>query len=228
MNQISLVIISFERFICKATADAKSRITDPEVRAEARLFRGQEGVHAAAHRKHTDALLAQYPGLQSVLDKVQQSYDEMYDSQPLEYHLAYSGGLEAIFTPFFKMVLYNRATLFGGGDRRLASMLLWHFCEEIEHRRSALMIYDHVVGSYWYRVKNTRKFLAHTVSLFDMAIEEFKAHVPDVPHEVYDQNPFADVPRYPPTRPVESLGASPLQGRWFVRRTVSPTASALS
>lgn len=195
MNQITFVIISFERFICKATADAESRITDPEVRTEARLFRGQEGVHAAAHRKHADALLAQYPGLQSVLDKAQQSYDELYESKPLEYQLAYSGGLEAIFTPFFKMVLDNRAILFSGGDQRLASMLLWHFCEEIEHRSSALMVYDHIVGSHWFRIWNTRKFLGHAISLFDMAIEEFKKHVPDVPHEVYDLDPFADVPR---------------------------------
>jgi predicted metal-dependent hydrolase len=195
MNQITFVIISFERFICKATLDAESRISDPEVKKEARLFKGQEGVHAAAHRKHADALLAQYPGLQSILDKSQQSYDELYESQPLEYQLAYAGGLEAIFTPFFKMILDNRAVLFSGGDSRLASMLLWHFCEEIEHRSSALMVYNHVVGNYWYRIKNTRKFQAHAGALFDMAIEEFKKHVPDVPHEAYEGNPFADVPR---------------------------------
>ncbi len=195
MNQITFVIISFERYICRATNAAKSRITDPEVATEARLFSAQEGVHAAAHRQHADALLVQYPGLQSLLDKVEQSYDEMYESHPLEHHLAYAGGLEAIFTPFFKMILDHREVLFRGGDERLSSMLLWHFCEEIEHRSSALMVYDHVVGDYVYRVKTARRLQKHAASLFALAIEEFKAHVPDVPHEAYEGNPFAGVPR---------------------------------
>ena len=210
MNQITFVIIGFERYICRAMTAAESRITDPEVKKEARLFKGQEGVHANAHRKHADALLARYPGLQSILDKSQQSYDEQFDSRPLEYHLAYSGGLEAIFTPFFKMILDNREILFSGGDQRLASMLLWHFCEEIEHRSSALMVYDHVVGDYWYRIKNTRKFQAHAGALFEMAIEEFKKHVPDVPHEVYEGNPFADVPRRATLRSAVGVLASQL------------------
>jgi predicted metal-dependent hydrolase len=195
MNQITFVIISFERYICKAMRAAESRITDEEVATEARLFGQQEGVHAAAHQKHARALLEQYPGLQSVLDKSQQSYDDLFESQPLEYHLAYAGGLEAIFTPFFKMILDHRAILFSGGDSRLSSMLLWHFCEEIEHRSSALMVYNHVVGSYRYRITNTRHFQRHAGDLFQMAIEEFKANVPDVPHDVYEGDPFVNVPR---------------------------------
>jgi len=210
MNQITFVIISFERYICKAMSAAGSRITDAEVKKEARLFAGQEGAHAAAHRKHADALLAQYPGLQSVLDKADESYDELLKTQSLDYHLAYTAGLEAIFTPFFKMILDNRAILFSGGDQRFASMLLWHFCEEIEHRSSALMVYDHVVDDYWYRIKNTRKFQAHAGGLFDMAIQEFKKHVPDVSHDAYEGNPFASVPRLATMRSAVGILASQL------------------
>lgn len=212
MNQITFVIIAFERYICRAMTAAESRITDPAVKKEARLFKGQEGLHASAHRKHADALLTRYPGLQSILDESQQSYDEQFESQPLEYHLAYSAGLEAIFTPFFKMILDNRAILFRGGDQRLASMLLWHFCEEIEHRSSALVVYDHVVGDYWYRIKNTRKFQAHAGALFDIAIEKFKEHVPDVPHDAYQGNPFADVPRLATMR--SAIGILLSQAPW--------------
>ena len=125
MNQITFVIISFERYITKAMRAAESRITDEEVKTEARLFGQQEGVHSVAHQKHARALIAQYPGLQSILDKSQQAYDEQFESESLDYHLAYAGGLEAIFTPFFKMILNNRAVLFRGGDQHLSSMLLW-------------------------------------------------------------------------------------------------------
>ena len=85
MNQITFVIISFERYITKAMRAAESRITDPEVKTEARLFGQQEGVHASAHQKHARALIAQYPGLQSILDKAQASYDEQFESQSLEF-----------------------------------------------------------------------------------------------------------------------------------------------
>ena len=212
MNQITFVIISFERYITKAMRAAESRITDPEVKTEARLFGQQEGVHASAHQKHARALIAQYPGLQSILDKAQASYDEQFESQSLEYHLAYAGSMEAIFTPFFKMVLDNREVLFSGGDSRLSSMLLWHFCEEIEHRSSALMVYDHVVGSYWYRFSNSRHMRKHVGALFMMAIEEFKKHVPDVPHDVYEGNPFASVPRSATMR--SALGVLSSQMPW--------------
>ena len=50
MNQITFVIISFERYITKAMRAAEPRITDEAVRQEARLFGQQEGVHAAAHQ----------------------------------------------------------------------------------------------------------------------------------------------------------------------------------
>ena len=36
--------------------------------------------------------------------------------------------------------------LFRPGDDRVASLFLWHFVEEVEHRSSALVIYDAVVG----------------------------------------------------------------------------------
>ncbi len=44
------------------------------------------------------------------------------------------------------MMLDNEETLFRPGDDRVASLFLWHFVEEVEHRSSALMIYDAVVG----------------------------------------------------------------------------------
>ncbi len=196
MNQVGFLAIGFERYICKTFREAESLITDEEVATEARLFREQEGAHASAHTKHAKALIEQHPGLQTALDKVLESYDKLYEAHSLEYHLAYTGGLEAIFTPFFKMVLDNRAALFSGGDARVTSLFLWHFCEEIEHRSSALMVYDHVVGDYWYRLKNSRGFQAHTRSLAEMLQKEFKENLPNLPAESFVGDPFASVSRW--------------------------------
>ncbi|MCP4908307.1 MAG: metal-dependent hydrolase [bacterium] len=130
-----------------------------------------------------------------MLDKAQKSYDELYEVHPLGFAPGLCRRPGGDFPPFFKMILDHRAVLFSGGDSHLASMLLWHFCEAIEHRSSALAVYNHVVGGYWYRIKNTRCLQKHAGSLFEMAIDEPKAQVPDVPHDMYEGHPFASVPR---------------------------------
>ncbi|MFK7899068.1 MAG: metal-dependent hydrolase [Myxococcota bacterium] len=210
MNQVGFLAVGFERFICKTFREAESRISDDHVATEAKLFREQEGVHAAAHTKHAKALIAQHPGLQKALDQTVESYDRLYAENSLDYHLAYTGGLEAIFTPFFKMVLDNRASLFRGGDTRVASLFLWHFCEEIEHRSSALMVFNHVVGNSWYRFKNSRSFQAHTRGIAEMLTEEFKANVPGLPAEAFEGDPFASVSRMAKFRSAAGIFSSQL------------------
>ena len=194
MNQITFFVVGFEKYMCRVMRDAEAHITDPAVMEEAIAFRKQEAIHAQKHMRHARALIAQYPALQGVLDKVLASYDDVYNTHPLEYHLAYAGGLEAIFTPFFKMILDHRVALFEEGDAQVASLFVWHFCEEIEHRTSAYDVYNHLVGSHWYRIRNTGAFQKHTRHLFDMIKGDFELVVRDVPENAYSDNPFARIP----------------------------------
>jgi hypothetical protein len=203
MNQITFFVVGFEKYMCRAMRDAEAHITDPAVMEEAVAFRKQEAIHAQKHMRHARALIAQYPALQGVLDKVLAS-----NAHPLEYHLAYAGGLEAIFTPFFKMVLDHRAALFEEGDAQVASLFVWHFCEEIEHRSSAYDVYNHVVGSHWYRIRKTGAFQKHTRDLFDMIKGEFESIVKDVPDNAYSDNPFARIPLWAQLRSAVGVLAS--------------------
>jgi len=193
MNQISFLVIGLEKYFCRATAEAEKNITDPWVLDEAQHFRAQEQVHSQAHRKHCKALIAQYPGLGDTLRECTRLYDELYDHEELKFHLAYQGGLEAAFTPFFRMILDNRDVLFGAGDARVASLMLWHFCEEIEHRSSALAIYNHAVGSSFYRIRMTPKFYRHAGRVFAFLAAEFRKHVTDAPAIMFEQPPFAAI-----------------------------------
>lgn len=208
MNQITFFVVGFEKYMCRVMRDAEAQITDAAVMEEARAFRQQEAIHAQKHMRHARALIAQYPALQGVLDKVLASYDDVYNTHPLEYHLAYAGGLEAIFTPFFKMILDHRAVLFEEGDAQVASLFVWHFCEEIEHRSSAYDVYNHVVGSHWYRIRNTGAFQKHTRDLFDMIKNEFELLVTDVPENAYTDNPFARIPIWAQLRSAVGVLAS--------------------
>ncbi len=178
INVISFWVIGLEKYFVRAMREAEARIDDPAVLAEARAFRQQEAVHAASHRRHVNALIDRYPELQSVLDDVVARYDELYESRDLDYHLAYAAALEGTFTPVFKLFIDHRDTLFADGDARVASLTLWHFCEEVEHRSSAVIVYDHVVGDTGYKIRTFPSAVVHLDSCFESIYQGFQRAVP--------------------------------------------------
>lgn len=153
MNATSIIAICFEKMIVAAVREALPLIGHTAVAAEADAFLRQEAQHARAHRRHVQALIGHYPALQETLDAAIAHYDALTATTSLAFRLAYIADLEATFTPSFKLMLDNEASLFAPGDDRVASLFLWHFVEEVEHRSSALIVYDAVVGKRWYRVR---------------------------------------------------------------------------
>ena len=153
-NAFTFIAVPFERYIVNVVRKAQDKLNeDPDVAAEAEAFLRQEAQHAAAHRKHMIALVQRYPELERCYEDACRAYDDLIDEQPIEFHAAYIANLEATFTPLFKVILDNRDSLFGGGDQRVASLMMWHFVEEIEHRSSGLMLCRHINPDPWYRVQ---------------------------------------------------------------------------
>ena len=76
------------------------------------------------------------------------------------------------------MMLDNEETLFRPGDDRVASFFLWHFVEEVEHRSSALVIYDAVVGKPWYRIRALPAVFKHLLEVMAIIADGVNAHVP--------------------------------------------------
>jgi predicted metal-dependent hydrolase len=178
MNATSMIAIAFEQMIVAAVQEAKPLITDPAVAAEATAFLRQEAQHSSSHRKHVNALISRYPGLAKTFDAANASYDHVTAATPLAFRLAYVADLEATFTPSFKLFLDNEESLFRPGDDRVASLLLWHFVEEVEHRSSALVIYDAVVGRKWYRIKALPAVAKHLLQVLSIIADGVNAHVP--------------------------------------------------
>jgi len=184
MNATSMIAICFEQLLVAAVQEAKPLITDEAVSEEAAAFLRQEAQHSSSHRKHVNALIKHYPGLQQTFDQVTAMYDELTATAPLEFRLAYIADTEATFTPAFKLMLDNEATLFQPGDDRVASLFLWHFVEEVEHRSSALMIYDAVVGKPWYRVRALPAIFKHLLKITAVFAEGINKHVPEADRKV--------------------------------------------
>ena len=178
-NVFTFIAVPFEKYIIGALRQAKDRLAeDRAVAEEAEAFLRQEAQHASAHRRHMLALIEQYPGLEECYDDSVRAYEELIQSRPVEFHAAYVANLEATFTPLFKVILDNRDSLFAGGDRRVASLMMWHFVEEIEHRSSGLVLYRHLVNTPWYRVKQMRQTFRHVGELSRKIAASFDEHVP--------------------------------------------------
>lgn len=177
-NAVSLLAIGFEKMIGGMIAETMPLITDPAVAEEADAFVRQEGQHSMAHRGHAKALVRAYPGLKETVDECNAMFDKMAAEKSLDYRLAYTADLEATFTPVFKLMLDHDDTLFAPGDDRVASLFLWHFVEEVEHRSSALIIYDHVINDPWYRMRMAPSIFKHVMSVIKVACEGFNRHIP--------------------------------------------------
>lgn len=177
-NAVSFLAIAFEKMIGQMIPEAMPFITDPEIAEEAQAFVRQEGQHSMAHRQHAKGLIKSYPALKETLDQVIAAFDDLTANKPLKYRLAYTADLEATFTPVFKLMLDNDDTLFAPGDDRVASLFLWHFVEEVEHRSSALIIYDAVVDDPWYRMRAAPSIFKHVMDVIRLASEGFNKHVP--------------------------------------------------
>lgn len=177
-NIFTFIAVPFEKYIVSVMRQAQERITDPRIAQEAEAFLRQEAQHANAHRRHMQALVAQYPALEECYDDACASYDELLATKSLDFNLAYIANLEATFTPLFRVVLNHRDDLLGGGLPSVASMMAWHFVEEIEHRSSGLMVCNHVVGSSWYRLRHFRATFQHVEMLTRRIVNVFEANVP--------------------------------------------------
>ncbi|MFI5510470.1 metal-dependent hydrolase [Mycobacterium sp. NPDC051804] len=178
-NAFTFIAVPFERYIVSVVRKAASILDDdPAVAAEADAFLRQEAQHASAHRKHMLALVARYPELERCYEDACDAYDRLLDEQPIEFHAAYIANLEATFTPLFKVILDNRDSLFRGGDRRVASLMMWHFVEEIEHRSSGLILCRHINPDPWYRVKHIKGTFGHVGSVTEAIVTTFDQVVP--------------------------------------------------
>jgi predicted metal-dependent hydrolase len=178
-NAFTFIAVAFERYIVLALRKAQDKLNeDPDVAAEAELFLRQEAQHAAAHRKHMIALVQRYPKLEQCYEDANKAYDDLIDEQPIEFHAAYIANVEVTFTPLFKVLLDNRDSLFNGGDERVASLMMWHFVEEIEHRSSGLKLCRHINPNPWYRVRQIPATFSHFGKLSDAVTKTFDEVIP--------------------------------------------------
>ena len=195
MNILSFQAIGFERFICRSMDEARSGIEDQELLAEIRDFKAQEMQHSKGHLGHVRALVSRYPELDETFRRSTEDFDEQWEDMSLEDRLAYSAIIEATSLPLYRTMILHRDLLFAGGDSNLSSFFIWHFCEEIEHRSSALKVYDHVVGKKFHRLRIFPMVGGHLAANMRRIEEDFRKVVPEA-KDLDLRKAMAELPRW--------------------------------
>lgn len=178
INLVTLIGPGFERYFIKAIRAAMPQIKTPRVAQDAELFCQQEAQHARQHLAHLKVLTRRYPGLEDTAKAVTASYEKLLAGRPLPFHLGYAATVELAFGPTAKFMINHRDALFGDGDTRVASFILWHFVEEFEHRNAAYDVYKDVVGSYFYRLRTAPQVAMHLAEVYRIVQDGLRTHVP--------------------------------------------------
>ena len=163
VNASSLLMPYLEPFLIDAIREAIPTLADPDLQAEAKSYLGQEAHHYKQHRRFNDLLLARgYASLRAYEETLAADYAALR-ARPLAFRLAYAAGFETMALAIGHMLVRHRAFFFKDADPNVSSLVLWHFVEEVEHKRAAFDVYEAVVGSYAQRVAGLAYAMWHTL-----------------------------------------------------------------
>ena len=156
VNGASLAMPFLEPYLIRTMRKALDKIESDELKKDVKLYMGQEAQHYQQHRKFNDILIEKgYPGLRNIEAQMKEAFTHFENNRSLKFNLAYACGFESMALAMGHWLVRDRDHLFGGSDARVASLILWHFVEEIEHKNVAFDAYQAVYGNYFYRVYGT-------------------------------------------------------------------------
>lgn len=165
VNAASLLMPHLEPFLIDAIRAAVPHLADPELRAEARAYMGQEAHHWKQHRRFNDLLLARgYDGIRDYEAVLAEDYARLARERPLAFQLAYAAGFETMALAIGHMLIRMRGHFFRDADPAVSALVLWHFVEELEHKHAAFDVYQAVVGRWALRVRGLVFAMHHTLS----------------------------------------------------------------
>ena len=153
VNGASLTMPFLEPYLIRTMRKAMDKIESPQLKADVKGYIGQEGQHFQQHRKFNNILIKNgYTQLTNIEDQMKNEFENFEKKRSLKFNLAYAAGFETMALGIGHWLIKDREVLFKDSDSRVASLVLWHFVEEIEHKNVAIDAYNAVYGHYFYRV----------------------------------------------------------------------------
>jgi len=162
VNAASLLMPYLEPFLIEAIREATPQL-EGALREEAKAYVGQEAHHYKQHRRFNEVLLARgYGRLRAHEQRFEADYARLA-KRPLAFRLAYAAGFETMALALGHVLVKHRAHWFANAHPAVSSLVLWHFVEEIEHKRAAFDVYQEVVGRWPLRLYGLVHAMGHTL-----------------------------------------------------------------
>lgn len=148
---LSLLLPYLEPYLIRTMKAAKKHVRDPALLDDLERFSAQEGQHYRQHKRFNDVIRTRgFPRLPEFEAELDADYRRFSERRSLRFNLAYAEGFEALTTAtaLFSFESGSMATM----HPAVRELYSWHLIEELEHRTVAFEVYDHVCGSYPYRL----------------------------------------------------------------------------
>ena len=143
-----------EPYLIRSMRQALPHITDAALKEDLKRFCAQEGEHFKQHAQANELIRDLVPGF-AALKPIEAALDAEFKAfskdKPLKFNLAYAEGFESMTSAMSRTQLETH--MFDRTSSPLGDLARWHVMEEVEHRTVAFDVYEHVVGSYWYRLR---------------------------------------------------------------------------
>jgi uncharacterized protein len=153
VNAASLGMPYLEPYLIDTMRQARARLSDPRLLADIDLYIGQEAAHYRQHQQFNKRLAdlgyATVPAMEAALKA---DYQHFAKNRSFTFNLAYAEGFEAMALAIGHLLIEDRAYLFKDGEAAVASLILWHFVEEIEHKCATYDIFKALDGRYHWRI----------------------------------------------------------------------------
>jgi predicted metal-dependent hydrolase len=153
---LSMTMPYLEPYLIRTMKVALKQIDDATLAEDVRHFSQQEGHHFRNHAVLNDELRAQFDdpvsdGLREIEAALEADYQRFSRTKSLRFNIAYAEGFEAMTCAGALAAaehgIFEDSSMMPGGE-----IWAWHMAEEIEHRTVAFNVFDHLVGSYVYRI----------------------------------------------------------------------------
>lgn len=153
VNSGSVAMPYLEPYLIRSMRQVRPQIRDPELQRDLDLYIGQEATHFRQHKAFNKTLSqAGYASVEKLEKVLAADYKKLEEQRSLRFNLAYAEGFESMALAIGHMLIEDREYLFGNSDTEVASLILWHFVEEIEHKNVAFDVFEHTYGGYFSRV----------------------------------------------------------------------------
>ena len=163
----SLTMPYLEPYLIRTFRSVADDITDPGLAADVTEFIGQEAQHFQNHRRINEIIKGQLgptvaADLQAIEGRLDADYRRFNTTKSRRFNLAYVEAFEAMTCA---MALTSIAEAEAGRGSNVSGqwgqLWAWHLAEEMEHRTVAFDLYEHLEGSYPYRVAGSLRAQVH-------------------------------------------------------------------